>query len=149
MLSKLLETKSAGSFGYMERDLNWHGQPLKLADKVYKSGIGVEVWHEQCTINYDLTGGDWKRLKATIGIEVEKKPEEIEQKEKDGTRIYFVVRGDGEELYRSPTFRWDSGPAEMDVDIAGVKMLELEVANEATWHNIASSVNWADIRLEK
>ena len=27
--------------------------------------------------------------------------------------------------------------------------LELEVANEATWHNIASSVNWTDVRLEK
>jgi predicted esterase len=149
MMSELLETRSSGSFNYMERDLNWSGQPLKLAGKTYDSGIGVEVWHEPCFATYDLTGGDWKRLRATIGIEIDRKPEELEQKEKDGTRVYFVVRGDGEELYRSPTFRWDSAPVDMDVDIAGVQMLELRVANEATWHNAASSVNWADVRLEK
>lgn len=57
--------------------------------------------------------------------------------------------GDGEELYRSPTFQWDSEPVEMDVDISGVETLELRVANEVTWFNIASSVNWADVRLEK
>jgi hypothetical protein len=41
-----------------------------------------------------------------------------------------------EELYRSPTFQWDSGPVEMNVDISGVETLELRV-NEATWFNIA------------
>ena len=149
MLSELLETRSSGSFNYMERDLNWSGQALKLAGKTYDSGIGVQIWHEPCFANYDLTGGDWKRLRATIGIEIDKKPEELEQEEKDGTLVYFVVRGDGEELYRSPTFRWDSEPVDMDVDVDGVKILELRVANETTWHNAASSVNWANVRLEK
>jgi predicted esterase len=149
MLSELLETQSSGSFTYMERDLNWQGKPIILGGKTYVNGISVEVWHEPCFAIYDLTGGDWAHLRATIGIEIDKKPEELEQKEKDGTRVYFVVHGDGKELYRSPTFQWDSEPAEMDVDITGVKMLELLVGNEATWYNAASSVNWAEVRLEK
>jgi hypothetical protein len=33
--------------------------------------------------------------------------------------------------------------------VSGVRTLELEVANEAMWHNAASSVNWGDLRLEK
>jgi len=149
MLSELLETKSAGSFTYMERDLNFEGKPLTLDGKTYESGIGVQVWHDPCWATYDLTDGDWKHLKATIGIELSKKPEELEQKEKDGTCNYFVVIGDGKELYRSPIFRWDSMPVEMDVDITGVKVLELQVGNESTWYNVASSNNWANLRLEK
>jgi len=133
----------------MVRDRNWQGRAIKLGRMTYPGGIGVSVWHEPCTATYDLTGGGWKRLRAVIGIEIDRKPEDLQQKQKDGTRVYFVVRGDGKELYRSPTFRWDSGPVEMDVDVAGVRMLELEVANETTWHNAASSVNWAGIRLEK
>jgi len=149
LLSELLEARASGSFAYMVRDRNWQGRAIRLGRMTYPGGIGVSVWHEPCTVTYDLTGGDWKRLRAVIGIEIDRKPEELQQKQKDGTRVCFVVRGDGKELYRSPTFRWDSGPVEMDVDVAGVEMLELEVANETTWHNAASSVNWAGIRLEK
>lgn len=149
MLSELLENKTSGSFVYMERDLNSQGKPLMLDGRTYKSGIGVEFWHEPCWVTYDLTGGEWKHLKATLGIELGKKPEELEEKEKNGTCNYFVVSGDGKELYHSPIFRWDSKPVEMDVDIKGVKILELRIGNESTWYNAASSLNWADIRLEK
>jgi hypothetical protein len=147
-LADLLPAKAAGSFALMQRDCNWQGQPIRLGGKSYDRGIGVEVWHEPCVATFDLTGGDYKRLRATIGIEVDK-PDKLEPKQKDGTKVYFLVRGDGKELYRSPTFKWDSPAVEMNVPIAGVKTLELEVANEATWHNAATSVDWADVRVEK
>lgn len=147
-LSEVLETKSAGSFGVMMRDLNWRGKPLRLGRKTYASGIGVSVWHEPCTASYGIADAGWARLRATLGIEIED-PAKLEPKQKDGTRVFFVVRGDGKPLYRSPTFRWDSKPVALDLDIAGVKTLELEVGNEVTWHSAASSVNWADLRLEK
>lgn len=148
MLSQLAEIRSAGSFTYMVRDRNWQTRPIRLGGKDYAGGIAVACWHEPCTVTYDLAGGNWQRLRATIGIEVDK-PEKLEDKQKQGTRVYFLVRGDGKELYRSPTFLWNSGPVEMDVDVTGVKRLELEVANEVTWHSAASSVNWANVRLEK
>jgi hypothetical protein len=58
------------------------------------------------------------------------------------------VRGDGKELYRSPPFGVDSKPLGLDVDIAGVKELELEVFNNRR-DSAAASVNWADARLTK
>jgi len=59
------------------------------------------------------------------------------------------LRGDGRELCRSEPFRWDSAPRPLDVDISGVKVLRLEVTNKSTWHCAASSIDWADLRLEK
>jgi len=148
LLADLLETGASGSFLFMRRDTNWQGGPIQLGGKTHESGIAVRAWHEPCAVTYDLAGGNWQRLRATLGIEVDD-PAKLEDKQRQGTRVVFVVRGDGRELYRSPTIRWNSGPVEMNVDVGGVKVLELEVANEATWHNAASSVDWADVRLEK
>ena len=148
-LTDVLEAASCGSFSRMVRDRNWQGGPMKLAGRTYPSGIGVDCWHEPCKASYDLTGGSWKRLKATIGIEIEAKPEDIKPQNRSGTKVVFVVRGDGKELYKSAAFGIDSQPADIDVDITGVKELELEVYNESRWYNIASSVDWADVRLEK
>ncbi len=148
MLSDVLETAASGSFTRMTRDRAQQGKPLKLAGKTYASGIAVESWHEPCWVQYDLSGG-WKRLKATIGIEIDKPPQEITPLNREGTRVVFIVRGDGKELFTSGEFGVDSKPVSIDVDVTGIKSLELEVTNKARWHNAASSVDWADIRLEK
>jgi hypothetical protein len=148
-LSEVLETSASGSFRAMERDLDWQGRPLRIGGRTYASGIGLAVWHEPCKATYDLAGGNWRRLRGDLGIEIDD-PGRLEPRQKQGTCVYFVVRGDGKELYRSPTLRWNArGPVQMDVNVSGVRMLELEVANEATWHNAASSVNWGDLGLEK
>jgi enterochelin esterase-like enzyme len=148
-LGDVLETKAFGSFVRMMRNLNWQGRPMKLAGKTYAKGIAVECWREACKANYDLTDGNWKRLRATIGIEIDTKLADIKPEHREGTRVVFVVRGDGKELYKSPVFRIDSKPVNLDVDITGVKMLELEVLAGSRRDNIASSVDWADVRLEK
>ena len=147
-LGDLVETRASGSFAFMRRDMSWRGGPIRLSGKAFEKGIAVQVWHERCAVTYDLAGGRWARLKATLGIEIGD-PAKLADKQKDGTQVFFVVRGDGKELYRSPTFRWDSPSAEMDVDVRGVEKLELAVGNEATWHNAAESVNWASVRLER
>ncbi|MCJ7544782.1 MAG: NPCBM/NEW2 domain-containing protein, partial [Phycisphaerae bacterium] len=141
-LADLLETSSVGSFATMMRDRNWQGKPLRLAGRTYASGIAVECWDETCKATWDLTGGDWKRLRATLGIELDARPQDIPPPVIKATALVFIVRGDGKELYRSPPFGIDSKPAEIDVDIAGVKALELEVSNNHR-DSAASSVNWA------
>ena len=147
-LSDLVESTASGSFIPMRRDTNWLGRPIRLHGRSFTKGIAVRAWHEPCTVTYDLSGGKWKRLRATLGIEIED-PHALEDRQKAGTRVFFVVQGDGRELYRSPTFHWDSKPVDMDVDVSGVDLLTLEVANETTWHCAASSADWADLRLEK
>jgi len=148
-LSEVLESRASGSFSKMGRDMNWLGRPIVLGAKTYRSGIGVAALYEPCRASYDLAGGGWKLLRATIGIEVDKPVGEIEEKEMEGTRVFFVVRGDGKELYRSPAFLHDSCPVELEVNVEGVQNLELEVGNDAGWLHVASSVNWGDLRLEK
>lgn len=41
--------------------------------------------------------------------------------------VYFVVKGDDKELYRSPLIRGKAAPADINVDVRGVGILELEV----------------------
>lgn len=96
---------------------------------------------------YDLAGGNWKRLNATIGIEVEPKAPTTEGEQDGGAKIVFQIRGDGKVLYKSPPFGAESKPVSINVDVSGVKKLELEVSGRSG--NITSSVDWADVRLEK
>ena len=60
-------------------------------------------------------GGKWKRLTSGYGLQ-------------DGHAgsVVFVVRGDGKELFRSALIR-DQRARELDVDVSGVKALELAV----------------------
>ena len=148
-LSDVLATTTCGSFDGMMRDWNWQGKPLRPGGRAFSSGIAVQCRHEPCKATYDLSGGNWKHFRATIGIEVDTKPADITPLERQSTGVVFVVRGDGKELYKSPAFGVDSKALDLDVDISAVKQLELEVTNVARWHNIASSVDWADARLEK
>jgi len=149
MLSELQEAGAAYRFKEMRRDVNWEWNPIRLGGKTYNSGIGIHAAPEGVSVaTYDLTGGGWKRLKARIGIEI-KKPEELSEANKKSTTIWLAVVGDGRRLYRSPTFLWDSPPVDIDVDIEGIRLLELQVGNEAMWQFRVDSVNWADVRLER
>ena len=148
MLSDLAEVHAGGRFTSVRRDKNWIGQPIRLGGAVHNSGLGVHIWHDPCFIVYDIEGGDWGRLRGTIGLET-REGAELLGKEKGGTKAAFQVKGDGKVLYDSPVFQWDTPPSELDVDVDGVKKLELLVIRKADWHNAATSINWADLRLEK
>ena len=149
MLSQVLETRSSGSFKHVQRDIGSNGKPIVLDGKTYDSGIASGIARGQVSrLIHDLSGGNWKRLRGVAGIYIEN-PGELEEKNKGATRVILAVYGDGKELYKAPTFRWDSKPVDFDVNIEGVRELELQVSNAGTWHYKVDSVNWADIRLEK
>ena len=148
-LADLLESASVGSFTVMTHDRNWHGKPITLAGRTFAGGLAVEPWREPCKAAWDLTGGDWKRLRATIGIEPNTQAVASEPDLADQTRITFTVRGDGKTLYTSPALTLDSKPVDINVDVTGVTRLELEVANDRLRPSAAASADWADIRLEK
>ena len=149
MLSDVLENRSSGSFATMMRDSNWSGKPLLLDNLKYDKGIAVQAWQEPCAATYDLQKGQWKKLQARIGIELEKPAAELDENKKACTHVSFVVRGDGEQLYRSPVFTVDSKPIDIDIDISKVENLELFVENKEPWNCAAQSVDWANVRLEK
>jgi len=149
MLADVLETKATGRFKHMQRDLNWQQHPIQLAGKEYAEGIGVHVAHGRPSIlSYDLSGTGWKRLRGTIGIQIDD-PEDLTDLNKQHTAVTVAVVGDGKQLYQSPTFSWNSQPATLDVDIEGVNTFEIRVSNKSLMHYRLDSVNLAAIRLER
>ena len=101
---------------------------------------------EKCTASYDLSGGNWRRLKATIGIEID--PKAPGSTPRKTTQRSFSWSAATARYCTSPrAFATDSRPVSIDVDVSGVNKLELEVTGQ--WLNFVSSVDWADIRLEK
>jgi dienelactone hydrolase len=148
-LSDLLETATEGSFEDLRRDVNVQFQPLKLGGKTFEKGLAVRIFREASGADYDLAGAGWKRLRGTVGLEIAE-PAKLEPRHKDNTRVVFTVKGDGKVLFRSNPMRWDSPPAALDVDLSGVKVLRLEAANESMWNFWwPTSLNWADVRLER
>ncbi len=147
MLSEVLETETTGSYVMMRRDMSRHDKPMTMGGRTFASGIAVGIDRRPCKVVYDLAGGDWRRLRATVGIELEKKPAELTAAEKRSVMVFFIARGDGKELYRSPGVQWDSHPIDIDVEIAGVTTLELVTL--ARHSDVVASINWGNLRLEK
>jgi hypothetical protein len=81
---------------------------LAVGGRVFETGIYA---HAPAIHRYRLDGR-WARLSGGCGL-----PD-------GGGSVVFVIRGDGRELFRSPTLR-PGGLASYDVDLAGVAILEL------------------------
>jgi len=86
---------------------------LAVGGEFHESGLYA---HAPSRFVLDLAG-KWKRLVGGAGL----------QDGNDGS-VVFVVRGDGKELYRSKTVK-DHRLRKLDVDVTGVKTLELIVEN--------------------
>ena len=86
---------------------------LAVGREFYESGLYA---HAPARFVLD-PGGAWKRLVGGVGL----------QDGNDGS-VVFVVRGDDKELFRSKTVK-DHRLRTLDVDVTGVKALELVVEN--------------------
>lgn len=94
----------------------------------YDKGIGS---HADSKIDYAL-GGRFSKFISDYGIDTSGDP---------SAQVYFVVEGDGKELYKSEVKgRFDS-PGHMEVDIKGVKYLSLRIIR-ATDTNYGAHANW-------
>ena len=88
--------------------------PLRLSGVEYEHGIGT---HPPGRFLIDL-GGRGERFTALVGIDDEKK---------NGGSAEFIVKGDGRELFNSGIMRSSQKPKIVDVDVRGVKYLDLVV----------------------
>jgi len=149
MLSELIPAQTEGAFSLMVRDLNWQGEPIALGGKTYASGICVNTWDGANGAEFDLSGVGWKRLRGLVGIELW--PEDkVGPQQKDNTKVVFVVKGDGKELFRSQPFVWGSTtPEALDVDVSEVRVLRLEVLTTGSSFDAVYSADWVELRLER
>lgn len=116
------------------KDLTVDGNPLTLKGNVFKKGIGGHAQFMAAVRLY----GDATRFRAVIGVD----DEVITQI----ASVEFVIRGDGQELYRSPVLKRGSEPLQLDLDVTGMQYLFLEI-NDAGDGNGSDHANWADAKI--
>ena len=146
-----MESKAEGAFLDLQRDRNATGGSIRIGWRRYSSGLAIVpvYWlpKQPCAIEYDLSGGAWKRLRATIALELPAFA--VSDDEEVRTKYEFVVKGDTLELYHSQPLNYVESAKQIDVDITGVKTLRLEVINKTTGITSVKSVDWADARVER
>ncbi len=127
-------------WGKVARNFNWFddsihdGVFLRLGGHIYDKGL-----YAHASSRYVFPVAEkWQRFRATIGLR--------DGASAQGSAI-FIVRGDGKELYYSPILR-AGGTEEIDLEIAGVKELEL-LADGAEGHNHNCWAIWAAPRVSR
>lgn len=111
------------------------GGPITLQDGPHAHGIAV---HSRCVLTYDLgAAGGFDRLKTTLGFE---------QPAGKLGRVAARVVGDGKVLWENPDARGDAPVVPIDVPVAGVKRLVLDV-DFGQGQDVGDRAIWADPRL--
>ena len=129
------------------RDTNVLGEPLRMAGRSYRKGLGV---HSYSLLEYKL-GGQYSRFQATIGLDESARPREGATGGKDKGAVVFRVRLDGKLLMEKP-LTWRDSPLPVDLTIRGGGTLSLEVdyGDPPMGFNFAlDRANWAEARVVK
>ncbi len=111
-----VKVESRGYFGYAwpwRADQSLSGGPLRAGGQTFAKGLAV---HARCVLSYELSE-PFERLLASIGLD----------DTASGGNAVFRVRGDGKALFDSGPVRAGDAAREIDVALAGVSRLELEV----------------------
>ncbi len=109
-------------------------RPLNLRGKTFQRGIGT---HPPGSLRVDLDGRG-VRFKATLGVD--------DEVGKQGS-VEFRVVGDGKVLWSSGVLRGGGEVKPCDVEIGGVKRLDLIVDTTPDGYAFDHS-DWADARIE-
>jgi tetratricopeptide (TPR) repeat protein len=135
-LSDAVWTDARVGWGQPARNRAWFdeqiqdGVLLTLRGQFFEKGLYA---HAAPRYAYALDGR-WQTFTATIGL-------------RDGAHamgaVVFTVRGDGRELFRSPTLRVTSLAEAVKVNVAGVKQLELLVEGAESHVHHAWAI-WAE-----
>ncbi len=101
------------------RDKSWFGTPLSIGGKTWQKGIGT---HARFLLTFRLAEG-FQRFASTVGID----DSVVESTPFTRGGAVFRVHADGKKVFDSGIVTRESGGREVDVPIAGVKTLVLEV----------------------
>lgn len=131
-LSDLPWVSSYSGQGSVQRDQSSSGHALQLGSATYAKGLGF-VTNSQVVVNLN---GQYSQFQSDIGLN---------QGSPSGS-IVFQVYGDGTLLYSSPTLTSWSAVQQIDVNVAGVQQLTLDVVRAGST-TVNASADWADARL--
>ncbi|MFD8634040.1 sulfatase-like hydrolase/transferase [Streptomyces sp. NPDC059533] len=137
-LSDLPWVSAANGWGPVEIDRSngkqaaGDGTPIAFGGVTYAKGLGV---HAPSEIVYHL-GGRASRFTALVGID------DFSTKQSSAGATRAVVRGDGRTLHTTATLTGAGGPARIDLDVTGVRLLHL-VVEDANARTSYDHTSWA------
>ena len=122
-------------WGNPRKNISLESKPLSINGVVYPRGLAT---HSQGYFPIDLKGSAL-RLLAEVGID-------DDVREQAPSSVIFIVYGDKKELWRSPVMRAFMPAVRLDLDLTGIKLLEL-VVDEAGDGNGWDHADWNMARL--
>lgn len=111
-------------------------RPLSVGGKVYRRGLWL---HSKSTVNWRLSG-EYRRLQAVIGID--------DQVEEPTADVDLKIVGDDKVLFEG-IVKWGDAPKPIDVDLTGVRDLEITVGFGPTGRDWGDQLVLGDARLIK
>jgi hypothetical protein len=119
------------------RDKSLDGAPLALAGKVYSHGLAL---HSKTTLRYRLAG-EYTKFQAIAGID-----DEVRRNGDYSVRL--VITGDNKPLFDAEVKTRDA-PRPLDLDVSGVRDLEILVDFGSDMLDICDHLDLADAKLVK
>jgi hypothetical protein len=132
-------TKGAGDrpqyagWGGARADSAPYGQTLQIARERFPAGIGILT-----NSRLEVRNDGFRKFAAKVGVD---------DSATDKTNsVTFTVYGDGKRLTETKPLKWGMPAESIQVDVSGVKLVEL-VARSAATENEALPVTWGEAAL--
>jgi hypothetical protein len=101
----------------LRKNMNSIGGAFIVGNQSYERGLWV---HSGTTLKYRLNR-DYRRLQAIVGVD-----RSASGCARVGPQMVATVTGDGRQLFQAQ-FSWDGEPQPLDLDVGGVRDLEIRV----------------------
>ena len=112
-----------------------YGQTLQIGRRSYQSGIGILV-----NSRLEVRNEGYRRFIAQVGVD--------DSATDKSSAVTFIVYGDGRRLAQSRPLKWGDGAHALEVDVTGVKLIELVARSRAASHEFLP-VTWGDAALTR
>jgi alpha-galactosidase len=121
-------------WGTPQTNKSVQGKPLSIGGRRFERGVGT---HAVSRYVLDLQGGT-DRLTAFVGVD--------DEMAKPRGSVEFVVKGDKKTLWKSEVMHSGDAPKELDLDLRGIKRLELWVTDAGDGTD-SDHADWAEAKL--
>jgi hypothetical protein len=134
-LSELDLSNARQQWGKPMANQSVDGHPLSIAGKKFEHGFGT---HSVGRLDVDLHGSA-THFHAEVGVDDDAGP--------SGGTVVFTVVGNGKQLWTSGIIKRGQAAKTVDLDLAGVKLLQLKVGDAGDGFD-NDHADWVDARIE-
>jgi alpha-galactosidase len=120
-------------WGGARADSTPYGQTLQVSRKAFRSGIGILA-----NSRLEVRNPGFRHFSAKVGVD--------DSATDKSNGVVFAVHGDGRLLAKTRPLRWGQEPESLEIDVVGVKLIELVATSKAA-SNESLPVAWGEAAL--